>query len=106
MSVSLLGTIVIHILVKLEIKDFSALEVFEAQASVIMEKYQGRIVSAFETTRASDGSGEEIHILEFPSEEAFNCYRSDGSLANLVSQRDQAISNTEVTISLRVKTYV
>mgnify|MGYP000341273109 CR=1 FL=1 len=95
----------IHILVKLEIKDFSALEVFEKQASVIMEKYQGRIVSAFETMRGSDGSGEEIHILEFPSEEAFSHYRSDNSLASLAGQRAQAISNTELTISLCVKKY-
>jgi len=97
---------VINNLVKLEVKDFSALEVFETQASKIMEKYQGRIVSAFETIRGFEGSGEEIHILEFPSEEAFSRYRSDESLANLAIQRDKAISSTDVKISLCVKTYV
>jgi len=101
----LLGSRVIHILVKLQVKDFNALEVFEAQASIVMGRYQGRIISAFETIHASDGSGEEIHVLEFPSREAFKCYRSDSSLANLAAQRDQAISNTEVTISHCVKTY-
>jgi len=106
MTALLIGSKVIHILVKLEVKNFDALEVFEKQASAIMEKYQGRIVSAFETIRDSDGSGEEIHILEFPSEEAFSRYKSDSSLANLAGQRAQAISGTEVTISLCVKTYV
>lgn len=95
----------INILVKLEVKDFCALEVFEKQASMIMGKYQGRIISAFETFRNSEGSGEEIHVLEFPNEEAFINYRSDNSLVNLASLRDQAISNTEVKISLCVKAY-
>ena len=42
----------IHILVKLEVRDFSALEVFERQAAMIMKNHNGRIVSAFETRYA------------------------------------------------------
>lgn len=96
----------ITILVRLEVKDFSALEEFESQAARIMQNYQGRISSAFETIRKPDGSGEEIHILEFPNEESFANYRADKSLAALSSLRNKAISNTEVKISVSIKSYV
>jgi len=61
---------VINILVRLEVKDFGDFDEFEKQASMIMEKYKGRIISAFETGRNSDGLGQEIHVLEFPNEDA------------------------------------
>jgi len=70
-----------------------------------MHKYQGRILSAFETVRETDGSGEEIHVLEFPSESLFTDYRADKSLEDLANLRNQAISNTEVEISLKTKSY-
>ena len=95
----------INILVKLDVKDFDAFDRFEKQASLIMGKYDGRIISAFETERHSDGSGQEIHVLEFPSEEAFGEYRKDPVLADLAYLREQAISNTSVEVSLRIKEY-
>jgi len=95
----------INILVRLEVKDFNSLEEFEPQAVAIMHKYQGRILSAFETVREPDGSGEEVHVLEFPSESLFTDYRADKSLEDLANLRNQAISNTEVEISLKTKSY-
>ena len=99
------GNSVINILVKLDVKDFDVFDRFEKQASIIMGKYDGRIISAFETERNSDGSGQEVHILEFPSEEAFGNYRKDPALADLAYLREQAISNTSVEVSLRIKDY-
>ena len=95
----------IYILVILEVKDFNAFELFEQQAAKIMEQYQGRIISAFETRRETDNSGEEIHVLEFPDEAAFSDYRSDSSLAKLADLRSQAILKTEVKISYCMKNY-
>ena len=95
----------INILVRLEVKDFDSFEEFEMKASMIMKKYHGNIISAFETIRNPDGTGEEIHVLEFPSEEYFINYRKDDSLANLSGLRNQAISNTEVKMSINVKAY-
>ena len=95
----------INILVRLAVKDFEVFEKFENQASLIMGKYKGRIISAFETVRNSDGSGQEVHVLEFPSEEAFALYRKDASLLALSSLRERGISNTEIDVSLCVKTY-
>ena len=95
----------LNILVKLEVKDFDALEEFETQAVRIMKEYKGSIVSAFETVRNPDGSGVEIHVLQFPSESLFASYRSDKSFEKLSSLRERAISRTEVSMSLKVKSY-
>lgn len=95
----------INILVKLEVKDFSAFDEFEKQASLIMGKYEGRIISAFETIHNSDGSGQEIHVLEFPNEMLFSKYKSDPALSELAPLREKAISNTQVQVSLSLKTY-
>ena len=95
----------LNILVKLEVKDFDALEEFETQAVRIMQEYKGSIVSAFETVRNPDGSGEEVHILQFPSEAHFASYRSDKSFEKLSSIRERAISSTEIIMSLNVKSY-
>ena len=96
----------INVLVRLEVKNFEALEKFEKQAITIMNRYRGRLVSAFETARREDGTGEEVHVLEFPSEEAFALYRGDDSLAELSGLRNQAILSTEVQVSLQPKSYI
>ena len=70
-----------------------------------MATYQGRIISAFETQRNQDGSGEEIHFLEFESEQAFNNYRNDPRLNEFSDLRDQAITSTEVKFCNHEKSY-
>lgn len=95
----------IQIYVKLGVKDFNCFEEFEQQAVSLMKKYQGKVITAFETVRHADGTGEEIHILEFPSESEFAEYRQDGDLAKLTALREQAVSATEVKVSLRTKSY-
>ena len=96
----------IQVLVELTVKDFEALAKFESQALAIVSKYNGRLISAFETERMPDGSGEEIHLLEFPNEESLNNYRNDSALANLTSLRESAILATQIKLSKRQKNYV
>ena len=95
----------IHILVKLTVKNFTALEEFERQAVAIMKRHGGQLLSVFEACRNEDGSGEEVHVLAFPSDEAFAGYRVDGDLVDLKDLRDRAISHTEVMVSERLKSY-
>lgn len=95
----------IHVLVKLEVADFSALEQFESAAVSIMKNHGGDIVSAFEAERDSENSGVEIHLLQFPSKMKFEQYRADERLKPLAELREQAIRNSEITISNRMKSY-
>lgn len=95
----------IQILVKLQVKDFKAFEEFERVAVATMKKYEGEIISAFETARELDGTGVEFHLLQFPSAEAFANYRADTSLAELSHLRSAAIQDTEVVVSRTLKSY-
>jgi uncharacterized protein (DUF1330 family) len=93
------------LLVTIQVADFQALNEFEKQAAEIMSDYQGKITSAFETSRNDDGSGEEIHIVEFQTENDFTNYRNDLRLKNLVGLREKAISSTEIKICSNEKSY-
>lgn len=95
----------IHILVTLDVLNFDALEEFEQRAVIIMKKYGGRMVTAFETLRDVNGAGHELHLIEFPGEAAFANYRSDPDLLGLAALRERAIKHTEVQVSSTFKTY-
>lgn len=95
----------INVLVTLEVKDFELLAVFEKQAVKIMRSYGGNLVRAFETTRNEDGSGQEVHLLEFPSDDAFAEYRSDSRLIEHAELRKKAIDSMVVVISGVLKEY-
>jgi len=95
----------IHLYAKLTVREFAAFEQFEYKANAIMAKYHGRILHAFELRREVDGSGEEIHILEFPNELAFDEYRADCDLVELANLRAKAIVATEVTALIKIKSY-
>jgi len=96
---------VINVLVTLEVKDFELLAVFEKQAVKIMRSYGGNLVRAFETTRNEDGSGQEVHLFEFPSDDAFAEYRSDSRLIEHAELRKKAIDSMVVVISGVLKEY-
>ncbi|TBR41375.1 DUF1330 domain-containing protein [Marinomonas agarivorans] len=95
----------IHVLVKLTVKNFTALETFERKAARIMVRYEGQILTAFETIRNENNTGEEIHILAFPDEAAFLAYRADAELVELAKLRDEAIIKTDIHLSLTAKSY-
>lgn len=96
----------INILVTLEVKDFNLLANFERIAVQIMHSHGGSLIRAFESKRNEDESGQEIHLLEFPSESAFADYRSDPRLLEYAELRDRAISSTAVIKSSQVKSYI
>ncbi len=95
----------IYLFVKIHVKNFSALEKFEHEAVKIMLEYNGKIITALETLRNIDGSGEEIHFVEFQSSECFERYRQDARYLQLNTLREQAISSIEIKISNQLKFY-
>lgn len=95
----------INVLVTLEVKNFTLLSEFETKAVQFMHSHSGRIVKAFETKRNADNSGQEIHLLEFPSIDAFDAYRSNPILLQYAALRNEAIESTSVIISETNKEY-
>lgn len=92
------------VLAELQVRDFEAFERFESLAIKVMAKYGGVLISAFETQRQAN-TGVEIHLLSFPSREAFEQYKVDGELAALRKLREVAISATTLTLSETPKDY-
>ena len=95
----------INVLVTLEVKNFTLLSEFETKAVQFMHSHSGRIVKAFETKRNADNSGQEIHLLEFPSIDAFDAYRSNPILLQYAALRNEAIESKNVVISETNKEY-
>ena len=48
---------------------------------------------------------DEIHLIEFPSEHAFEAYRCDPEVVALADRRKHAVSNTEVFVSVEMLDY-
>lgn len=93
------------ILVILQVRNFQALDEFEREALNIMSDHGGRIASVFETRRSADGSGEEVHVVEFPDVGNYENYRNDGRHGGLRTLRERAISHTELKVCLNEKSY-
>lgn len=95
----------ITVIVTLKVKNFTHLKTFEQEAVKIMSAHEGCLVGAYETEHHDDGTGEEVHILEFPNLESFNSYREDARFKEFVSLRKKAIVSTDVKVSSTSKEY-
>lgn len=95
----------INVLVTLEVKSFTLLAAFESKAVQIMHTHGGSMIGAFVSQKNENGSGQEIHLLEFPSLAAFDDYRSDALLLEYADLRNKAIDSTAVIISDELKEY-
>ena len=88
----------IQIVVILEVKDRESFMEFETAALEVMKEHGGVLTSAFEPdpVESSPSKAEEVHIIQFPSIEAFRNYRIDSRLKEMSLLRNKAISNTTV----------
>jgi hypothetical protein len=73
---------------------------FEEQAARVMARHGGGV------ERAVFVPGEpprEVHVLRFPSADAFAAYRADAELVTLASERAACIAATEVLVGEDVR---
>ena len=74
-----------------------AFHAFERQAAAIMESHGGRIERAVTIPpEPSANTFREVHIVTFPSDDAYIAYRGDPRLAALAPLRQSAVTSTEV----------
>jgi uncharacterized protein (DUF1330 family) len=99
---------VIHILAMLHAgaEGIESLRDYERKVLPILEEHGGKLLSAF-TPRGHDHPEcpDEIHLIEFPSDEAFQSYRSDERVAKLSEMRGACISKTVVHVSKEMVSY-
>lgn len=76
-------------------------EAYEVKAVRIMRSYGGvlhKSVRINANQPQTEAPPFEIYVLSFPSLESFNSYRADPQLVALASERETAISRTEVLL--------
>ena len=72
---------------------------YERHAATVMAAHGGRIErSVVVTADTPPGTLKEIHLLAFPSEQAFRDYRSDSRLSEQRHLREQSVMHTEILI--------
>ena len=58
----------------------------------LVQKHNGTVLSAFQPSAGGENAApDEIHVIEFASEEVYEAYRSDPAQAGLASLQEQAI---------------
>ncbi|MQA92646.1 MAG: hypothetical protein GEU90_20895 [Gemmatimonas sp.] len=80
---------------------------YERRASRIMARYGGQIERAIrlDGEPRSEEPPFEIHIVRFPDEDAFDCYRSDSELTALSPAREEVILRTSIERGYRIHDY-
>lgn len=79
---------------------------FELKALAIVRSHGGRLISAFAPDKAGDENApDEIHLLEFPSQKAFEAYRVDERTIAMAEERAAIISATRVYTSAEIISY-
>jgi uncharacterized protein (DUF1330 family) len=75
----------------------SEFEAFETAAASIIERYGGKVVRRLGRSYGHFlAEPDEVHIVTFPSRDAYDGYRRDPELATLAGLRDRAIRSTVV----------
>jgi hypothetical protein len=71
---------------------------FERRAARILSRHGG-VMERVVAVEPSIADGQrEVHLLSFPSKEAFAGYRSDAELASLSELRSACVARTEILI--------
>ena len=80
---------------------------FEARAAEIMRTHGGVIERVIRPEAAANGAEvpQEIHVVTFPSTDAFAGYRADPELVALAPLRELAIARTDVIIGRDAEPY-
>jgi uncharacterized protein (DUF1330 family) len=87
--------------------NITALHDFEQEALTVIREFGGELLVAFKPANPdkSPEIPDEIHLLQFPSHEAFDAYRQSPKTAALAPKRAAAIRKTVVYFSEEVVTY-
>ena len=72
---------------------------YEHQAAAIMARYGGAIErTVVLASESPDTPHREVHVVTFPSSNAFDAYRADPAVLALKPMRDASILSTEILV--------
>lgn len=74
----------------------AAFEAFEREAAALMAVHGGRIERAIRVLGGEGEAPNEVHVVVFPSESAFDSYREDPKTTQLIQRRSSIIAKTTI----------
>lgn len=98
----------IHVLAMLHAgpEGVEGLRSYETRVIPILRRHGGRLLSAFKPQGNDDPEHpDEVHLIEFPSEDAFQSYRGDPEVTRLSELRAIAISKSTIYVSEELVDY-
>lgn len=72
---------------------------YEDQVLQLLPDHGGRVLQRVRTSGTANGTADdplEVHVLEFPSDDALDAYMNDPRRTALSDARERAISRTQV----------
>jgi hypothetical protein len=91
------GRLTLVVILTIQDGTLDSFRAFERQAAVIMAAHGGSIERAvFIPPATNEESMREVHVVTFPSEQAFAAYRADPALRALHAMRAACVAKTEV----------
>lgn len=95
----------IYLIANIQVKDFERFEIFERLISTYLADVGAMIVTALEIEKNEDGTGEEVHILQFPDLNAFETYKRVTSTDEVRGLGEEAIESLSLKRARARKTY-
>jgi uncharacterized protein (DUF1330 family) len=78
---------------------------FESRVIPILREHEGNLLSASYNENKAEHEPDEIHVIQFPSSEHFEAYKSDTRVVALTALRDQMVSKVDMFVTERFHQY-
>jgi uncharacterized protein (DUF1330 family) len=89
----------LHITLSVRRSELEAFRTFEHHAARVMSKHGGAIERVLVLKTREDEPHKEVHILSFPSEDAYAAYRASPEIAAFQPMREVSVERTELAVA-------
>lgn len=86
-------------------RGLEGLREFESKAISILREHSGILVSASTSSPSISSGPDEVHVIQFPSNEDFDAYKRDVRLVELSGLRQEVIRKIELHITNEFHVY-
>lgn len=86
-------------------RGLEGLREFETKAVAIMREHSGILISASTSSPAQSAGPDEIHVIQFPSTDCYDDYKSDLRLQELSELRQEVLRKVDIHITQEFHVY-
>jgi uncharacterized protein (DUF1330 family) len=86
----------LHVTLTILRDQVAAFREFEHGAARVMHKFGGELLATIELDGETPETVREIHVLSFPSEDAYAAYRAAPDLVPMMPLREKSVTSTKI----------